>query len=340
MRILWMYRYIKEYDFDNWLHMKFAEYMAKYPGIELFAFGPDLDILYSNITPIKHHPHMTMVDICSMLKPDVVVLNTKSRMFHYYNPHKNEAKDCWLPPDFKTYDKIPKIVIEEDYHYEKNDDWYAEMGIDLILQRHFNSVKRQDKVQMDWLPFSVDTTVFNEQITKPRINKVCFAGSMNLAYPERQRISEALNGKRLLDMFHGKQMVGQNYVNCLKSYTLGLSGTSKYFITPAKMFEIMASGTIMLTNNDPHLNLLFDSGSYITYDLNEPDCEAKTIHKIEQVLNIQEHRERILAKARHDIHTRHSHDIRIKHFINIVNCLKSGRVYKEIKRNLHETNAY
>jgi hypothetical protein len=40
MHILWLYRYIEAYDFDNWLHMKFAESLAKTPGVRVMCYGP------------------------------------------------------------------------------------------------------------------------------------------------------------------------------------------------------------------------------------------------------------------------------------------------------------
>lgn len=328
MKILWLYRYIREYDFDNWLHMKFAEYLSTYPDVQLVAYGPDLHHEYNKLVKLKYLPLLHLKDIYAELRPDVVILNTKSRMFNYYNPHKDEARDCWLPNDFKEFKQIPKIVLEEDYHYEKNDDWYRENGIDLILQRHFNSVKRQKTVPMEWLPFSVDHKTFFDR-GMSRYLKVGLAGSSNSAYPERQSVSKFLKAHELIDIFCGKEKIGEEYLTCLNQYMCHLSCTSRYHITPAKMFEIMASGSIMLSNNDPHLRLLFKEGSYVTFDFSQFNFEQKMLKLIRDLINNEPMRKEIVQSAKEDILTRHTHDIRIRHLLNIISYLKAGKLYKE-----------
>lgn len=328
MKILWLYRYVKDYDFDNWLHMKFAEYIAKHSANELIAYGPGLEEEYSSLVKIKYDSLITMKDLYSEFKFDVVILNTKSRMFGYYNPHTDDARDCWLPEDFSKFNKAPKIVLEEDYHYEKNDNWYVENNIDLILQRHYNSAKRENTVPMIWLPFSVDTNTFFDRGLKRQL-KLVLAGSSNSAYPERQMISKFLRANNLIDIFSGKEKIGEKYLLCLNQYICSLSCTSKYYITPAKMFEIMASGTIMLTNDDSHLKLLFKEKSYLTFDCSKFNYEQKLLKLIKDLINNETLRKEIVASAKDDINNRHTHDIRISQLINIISLLKNGKVHKE-----------
>ena len=143
MRILWLYRYTPDYNFDHWLHMDFAEWINSYSEIQTKCYGHRLHEVYPNFVVMPWEETITMKDIKKAFDFDVVILNTKSRMFEEYLPPVNpdnlphSHSPTWLPRDFKEYD-CPKVVIEEDYHWELNDDWYAENGIDLIMQRHYS----------------------------------------------------------------------------------------------------------------------------------------------------------------------------------------------------------
>lgn len=326
MKILWLYRYIKEYDFDNWLHMKFVEYIAKSQEMEIVAYGPDLNLVYGTVSPIEYNPEITLEQLCERFKPNVIVLNTKSRMFMHYNPHTEQAFDCWLPKDFTKFNKLPKVVIEEDYHYEKHDKWYQEVGINLILQRHYNSSLRQQNVPMIWFPFSVDTTIFKPNPEINRIRKIGFAGSLNAAYPERGMFKKIIEPHGLLDIFQCKEKIGSNYIEFLQSYLFVLSGISHFNITPAKMFEIMASGAIMLTNNDGHLNKLFNEDSFIVYDLKTKFFEKTMIDTIAHFITNPEKTKTITYNGVQCIRERHSHDVRIKELKVLLEsiCQKHG----------------
>lgn len=324
MKILFLYRYVKDYDFDNWLHMKFIEYMKNSKIIDVVAYGPSLHEAYSSVTPIEYNPDLTLEELHSELKFDFVMCMTKSRMFHYYNPHTDIAKDCWLPRDFDKFKKTPKLVLEEDYHYEKSDKWYKEVGINLILQRHYNSYVRgigQETVPMQWFPFSVDTTVFKSNPNKARIKKIGFAGTCNGAYPERQYMTELLRRNNVLEGFFRKEKIGSAYIDFLQSYTMILSGLSAYNITPAKMFEIIASGAILVTNDDGHLDKLFPTECIVKYRSDSSSQMSTFINHVKELLEDNNKINRMMTKGIECIHTRHSHDVRIKELVQILGKL-------------------
>ena len=181
MRILWLYRYANWYNFDHWFHMDFARILKNTKGIDLVGYGLDLEKGYPNLA-FPYNKNLTMEDLKKELNFDIAIINTMSRMFEKYTPPRLEGQElrynCWLPEDFASFKKTPKIVIEEDYHYQDNDDWYYENGIDLILQRHYSQSLRGQKVEHKWLPFSVDVnTFYNTKTTASRENKICFAGN-------------------------------------------------------------------------------------------------------------------------------------------------------------------
>jgi len=315
MKILCFYSYSDKYDYDNWLHMKFMEVVDKYPGIEVVCYGPGLEIKHPEIVPIRFDPKLSMSELCKRLQPDVVIVMTKSRMFEGYNPHEcrtyeRQHSNCWMPYGFGKFD-ILKIVLEEDYHYEIDDRWYQETGIDLILQRHHCAVKRQQKVKMQWFPFSVDIDVFYPGV-RERKAKVCFAGSVNRFYPKRALAITVLGRENLIDIYDSKEKVGTSYISALQNYRCHLSGSSIFGITPAKMFEIMACGSVLLTNREKHFEEIFDEGSYVVFDGDD------VVERTRKVLNDQDYRREIVSNALACIMERHTHQIRIEELLHII----------------------
>lgn len=320
MKILWFYKYLSHYDFDNWLHLKFVEVLKRYPGVEVLTYGPNISDGYPHLTTLHYDKKITIDDIRKHFDFDAMIMNTKSRMFMDYSPHKKIAKDEWLPQGFNLINK-PRIMIEEDYHYEISDEWYKQNRIDLILQRHYSQSLRQQNVPMKWFPFSVDTGTF---YTTPanKTFKICFAGSINKdAYKYRYDACEQLKRQGLIDMFtHKQQKHGQDYVECLRSYISHLSCSSTYRLTPAKMFEIMASGSALLTNENDDLKLLFPEGSYYTY---KPDA-SDVVQVAREIIYNPSKRAAVAEAGRKAVIDRHSHDVRIKELLEIINSISRG----------------
>jgi hypothetical protein len=321
MRILLFYRYEPNYAYDDWLHMRFAWWIAQTHGVELVAYGPRLhEDIYPELVPMEFQPEIKMRNLVKGLQPDAILLMTKARMFHNYYPvglypklqHKNQ---CWLPDGFKACE-IPKIVLEEDYHYENNDLWYVDMGIDLVLQRHYSSADRGKNVCMKWFPFSVDTETFID-VGTIRHNKICFSGTLGPAYVWRQAAIDALTRHNVLVTFSNQDPTlrrrGQDYVDCMRQYACHMCGTSKYHITPAKIFEIMSAGSLLLMNDEPYMRELFDDHCYFTFDPNNAN-EIVTVAK-----NILAYtpakKQPILDTARREIEQKHSHQVRIQQLI-------------------------
>lgn len=318
MKILWFYKYIADYDFDNWLHLKFVEVLKQHPGVELLAYGPGISEGYPHLTTLPYDKNITIDDIKKHFNFDAIILNTKSRMFMDYNPHRGIAKDEWLPKGWALID-VPKIVLEEDYHYEKDDEWYKQNRVDLILQRHWSQTQRQATVPMRWFPFSVDTDTFRPHDGDQRTNKICFAGSISSgAYKYRHLACDILKRHKLIDMFPNGAKTGYKYVKCLREYTCHLSCSSIYHLTPAKMFEIMASGSVLLTNENADLPMLFPNGSYYTYKI-----DGSNVHHVAAaILHDKISRDATVKLALETINTRHSHKVRIEELLNIIRSMQ------------------
>lgn len=312
MKILWFYKYDHAYNMDFWLHEGFMQACDRFPGVESFIYGPRMHEVPENGCKVKYDSNYSIHELTNIFKPDVIICNTKSRMFDYYSPPSrgNEARGCILPKDFKTC-KVPTILLEEDYHYEIDDTWYQETGFDLILQRHCSQVARENKVKMKWLPFSVDLDIFKPQ-NRNRQNKVGFAGSITFPYPDRIFAVAELKKHGLIDAFISREKIGNNYIDFLQDYQVYLSGASAYNITAAKNFEIMASGGVLLTNNFTGLTDLFPKDCYVLWD------EKTLISNTKKLLTEKAFRDNIVDKALKVINEKHSHFIRIQELINII----------------------
>lgn len=331
MKILWLYRYIPTYDFDHNLHMSFAKFIAGYPGVTLKAYGPKIHEGYNVISLIDYKPEYTLGFLKGIYDFDVIVICTKSRMFLNYNPHINVAEECWLPRDFKDY-KCAKVVLEEDYHYEKNDNWYFENNVNLILQRHYSQSLRKDKVKMEFLPFSVDIAAFNSwttvyphgnsilKIPLARRKNIGFCGShMDKAYIYRKNAIEKLMNHGLAISYSkaGVIRVAGEYLQILRSHVGYVSCGSTYQICAAKNFEIMACGGVLLTNKFQGIELIYPENTYVSYKEDMSDI----VDKAKKILNEPDYVTQIVTNARECIMNCHTHDIRLKQLLEILRGL-------------------
>jgi len=315
MNILWFYKYIPEYNFDKWFHMEYARTIAKYPGVKLLAYGMDLEKGYADVATIPYDSKITMYDLKAMFPYDAVICNTKSRMFESYSPHTGVQKNCWIPSGFEEI-KEPKIMIEEDYHYEKNDDWYKEKGFDLLLQRHHSQFLRKGKVPNAWLPFSVDTEVF-APVSIDRVNKIAFVGSsVNTAYPDRNRAIQTLSNYDYIVNY--RMIVDEGYINVLKKNIAFLSCSSIYDITAAKTFEIMSSGAVLLTDMFSGIDEIFPDGTCVKFKKDQSDLVSLAA----KILADREFARGIAANGMAHIRKHHSNDVRTGQLLDIIRSIK------------------
>ena len=315
MRILWLYKYDRKYNFDKWLHLEYVRHV-KQLGYDIIAYGPRLEEEYYDIMLVPYRPSLSWEELIDMSGADIAILNTRSRAFEHYSPFTGEKQGCWLPDGFAKSKKVIKVLIDEDAHYEKDDLWVKEMGFSLTLQRHKSQADRKDwVVKTKWLPFSVNTSIFTPQGTGKRINKVCFTGSMTEKYTDRQNAIRRLYNYNLIDIFPTGIKRDQEYLDCLRSYKCCLSGASNYDICAAKNFEIMASGAVLLTNNFTGIRDLFYDDTYSLYDNDNDNIIARAT----KILFDDGYAEHLSKNALNCIKARHTDEIRTKQLIEILN---------------------
>ena len=332
MKILWLYGSNKKWDaINHWYHMDWTKVIKKQPNVQLIAYGWNLDKMWKELTPIPFDIKITGKDIKKEFNFDVIIINNKNRFF--INPLKRKTTG-WLSDNF--FDgllNIPKIILEGDYHQHRrgyiSEDFLEKVGIDLILHRHLANVKLAQKdfpnIKSGWLPCSVDNTIFKPNYSITREKKICLIGGWSpKVYTHRNLAGSFLLPTGLLKQYK-QRLLGQDYVNCLQSYIGHINGSSKFDLTTAKMFEIMASGSVLLTDksNEYGLKELFVNDSYCVYERNGLDI----VEKSKLILNDKFYRNHIIKRAIKCIKERHTHEIRAGELIEII-ARTFGMTYK------------
>ena len=316
MKILWLFKFKPNWDYNRWFHMDFAYEIAKQDNIELKSYGLGMSLGYPKLNLQSYNKVLSIEVLRQKFNFDIIIIDGKERVTY------GHGRINILPQGFDKFKGCPKIVIEGDYHnYLKNgnSDWYSNRKIDLILHRHSKNVKKAKihlpNIKHIWFPCSVNKQNFKLNPNLKRKNTLCFIGGLNCCYIYRIKAIQKLKNKKLIEVYERK-LKGQKYINCLQSYVSHINGSSVFDIETAKMFEIMASGSVLFTDEFPgdRLKDLFVDGSYVTYKRDYSDLYSKA-HKI---IVDADYRNDITRKAVDCINQRHTHAIRIEQLLKII----------------------
>lgn len=324
MRILWIYNHRAEREYDCWLHLEFAKKLSQYH--EVVVYGRNVEKFYPDLCKFVWNKGICLSDIKQSFDFDVIIADTKNRMFDYYRPslfpyddRPEERGWSLLPKDFVSWNKTPKICLEEDYQYEENTEWYQQMTFDLLLHRHRSNWLRtqNDNIKSEWFPFSVDNEIFKPTDIK-RENKVLFA--MNYThevYVDRREARRLLLKEGLLNDC-GANAKFQMYIRLLQSHNVVLNGSGMYEITPAKIFEIISSGAVLLTDDSPKpgVDILFPD-CYVKY---KKDC-SDIVEITKNLLGDEEYIKSLSDKGLQIIKNKHTHEKRIEDLMLHINAL-------------------
>ena len=274
MKILYLYKFADKRNYNHWINFDFIYTLASRENIELKVYGYNIGTSLGILNLIPYSPKLTMQDLRKLFDFDIILIGYKNRMFIDV-----AEKETWLPKDFSTIN-VPKILMESDYHKWRKNDWITQNNIRCILHRHKSNVLRGEEDFPDivhiWHPFSIDTAVFTPS-NKNRIEKICFVGTDGAApkiYQYRINASNILSKHDLL--VNKRQIYEQSYIQCLQTYISHLNCSSTYNIDSGKMFEIMASGSVLLTDDCYNgIKELFDDNTYVLYKRDYSDIIAK-----------------------------------------------------------------
>lgn len=314
MTILWLHRYTPHRHYNHWFHTDFARTISKQENIELKMYGYRMheNLEFRDILLKNYNKKITLKELKKEFDYNVIILDCYNRAYK-----TTQIKQMWLPKDFSIIN-IPKIVIEGDYHNIKDPKWYVNLNIDLILHRHLSNVKRAEKdlsIKSLWLPCSIDNNIFKPNSEIERIHNFCAVGEMNnKVYKYRKGALKILINNNLI--VREKLIIEEKYITCLQTYIAHLNGSSTFELDIAKMFEIMASGSVLFTNESlkSGLKKLFPDNSYCTYKKDYSDL----IIKAKKIINEPNYRKYITTNAMKCITKKHTHEIRAKQLINII----------------------
>ena len=311
-KILWLYSSKgTPINYNHWFHMDFVRILKERKDVQVMPYGYLLKKYYNDLTPIEWDSKITLKDLKKVFDFDVIIMDNKDRRFKY------DSGGSWLPKDFNDFNLTPKILMEGDYHAKAK--WHLDGKIDAFILRHKSQfIKCQKDYSLKkcfWLPCSVDTEVFKPNTQYNRKELIFYLGTLNKkVYPYRYEAHKILQEKNLIN---SGRIFEQAYIKNLQSYICHLSGSSYFHIDPSKNFEIMASGSVLFTNEDNKSGIkdLFPQNSYCTYkSLDSSDVEKKA-HKI---LNDYGYRQSLIQNALKCIKEKHTHQIRARELINII----------------------
>lgn len=332
LNILWLYGSVPKFDaINHWYHTGFAKILANKPNVNLLLYGYNMEKLYPDMAKIPFNAELTGKELKKEFNFDIIIMDNKNR-FAYSRTLKErrarKVRNFWLKPEFfDGLDNIPKIFLEGDYHlhFKMNlsgeKTWYQDRKVDLLLVRHKTAVDYHiDKtLPIQWFPCSVNDKIFKPNMRIERKNKICLISGYGLNYYSYRTTAGNIlknHGENLIDIYD-KRFIGRNYIKNLQSYICHLSGSSVRHITPAKMFEIMASGSVLFTDEGDEYGLkdLFPDDSYVTY--NKKDY-SDTIEKAQKIINNPDFRKHLTTKALQCIKEKHTHEIRAQELLDII----------------------
>lgn len=241
-----------------------------------------------------------------------------------YEKHKPDVAivySSWnIPPTFFT--KLPclKICIETDfYRYVKKQrfDWFIKNKFDYLIQRGaFSPKKNTSGIPMVWLPFSADTKEFYPG--SKRNNKIGFAGATKPpAYVQRRKAIAILSRAKLL--WNAGRNVGQ-YPEFVRKCT-GLLTSTESHSPHGKVFEAMASKTVVLTPPFYHENDLFEPNAFVKY---KSDC-SNIAQQARKIINEPKKTQNMADKAYKIFLEKHTHQKRAEELSNHLKNLLAGK---------------
>jgi hypothetical protein len=204
--------------------------------------------------------------------------------------------------------KTPKLFWAIDTHLVNFLSWIQQSGIDYVA---FNNPQDIEKYQLQnsfWMPYAASKTHQMIKYTDKKIRDSVFIGGM---LPERQRICQKFN-ITIMNAY------GPDYIKEMQASKICFNQSMSYDIN-AKYFEILSSGSFMLTNYNRYFHEFVDFNSDIEkmFYYSEEDLGQK----IDYYLKNEEERESIAKRVYDYIYENHTYDNRAQLILSRLNSL-------------------
>lgn len=204
----------------------------------------------------------------------------------------------WKWWDWSTI-KTPKVFWAIDTHIVNFLPWIQNSGIDYIAFNNPNDLDNYKLKKSFWMPYGGSRIHYSKKYTNEKIRDCVFIGGL---LPERKRICDKF-GIECLNAY------GPDYVREMQSSRICFNQSMSYDIN-SKYFEILSSGSFMLTNYNKHFHEFtqFNSDIEKMFYYDEEDLG----NKIKYYLNNSDEREKIAKSANEFILDNHSYENRAK----------------------------
>jgi len=294
------------------LQFGFVERLRELCNLKVYG-QKEYDLNDRELSPIPYNGKMTANDLIKEFNADVFL----------FPEHAIMRK---VAPKELEKINIPTVLMEVDYHGLKDrKDFYKKNNVDLVLKKEFYDLECSTPSVV--LPHSADEREFytdpNSNYLDNRKNIIGFIGNAgkNKYYRIRRKALEILMSAKLLE---NKGMVGaelypetlKKYISCLSCAFADLHGV------PAKIFEIMASGSALLVQRSKGNKRLFGNKqcSFIFRD----DC-SNIVEVAKTILTKKELVKKVTKNALEVVNQHHLHKHRIVELYDILKALVSGK---------------
>jgi len=301
----------RKYGHNRDIHVDFIDSLNKNKIFTVVGFGSGLyNLSFKYYKPNNSNINNHFFNIIKKEKPDAILTYNRNGS-SYTSGGDNISLYNWIADALKKVD-LPKFHITTDYcrsgFRQEQADWFKNLGFSASIFRQKVALDYPIDIDSYWLPFSVDSSLYNKYSIKNfniKSKKVGFIGSAgdiskNL-YRNRIAAMDFLSKKNLLkttrvvgNNFKRKMLFGKDYINFISSQRFGLTcGGTCNFLT-AKYFQIPAAKSMLICSDTIGLEI-FPEDLYIKYSADNLEEMIDSIEYYNNNNNEKEYRERTLS---------------------------------------------
>jgi hypothetical protein len=204
--------------------------------------------------------------------------------------------------------KTRKLFWAIDTHLVNFLPWIEESNIDYVA---FNNPQDLEKYKLPnsfWMPYAASEKHHLIEYTNEKTRDLVFIGGL---LPERKRICSKFNIECL-------NVYGPNYVKEMQASKICFNQSMSYDIN-AKYFEILSSGSFMLTNYNENFHKFMEYNEDINkmFYFSEEDLGEK----IEYYLHNEKEREKIALRAKTYVKSKHTYENRADYILKTLKIL-------------------
>lgn len=211
----------------------------------------------------------------------------------------------WKWWDWGSID-TPKIFWAIDTHLVNFLPWIEHSKIDFVAFNNPEDINKYGLRNSFWMPYAGSRIHHMNKYSESKTRDSVFIGGM---LPERKRICEKF-GIECLSAF------GPEYIREMQSSKICFNQSMSYDIN-AKYFEILSSGSFMLTNYNRYFHEYMDLNEDI--DKMFYRSEEELGEKIRYYLENEEEREQIAGRAFKYVYDNHSYENRAELILSKIN---------------------